>query len=481
MKIGNQLKFGSAILVLLVGVTISCTRSLSIPVSPSFTQTTPTNTPTNTSVNTSTPTNSPTNTPTSTATPTATNTNIGGFTNTFTYTPTITPTFTITNTFTVTNTFTNTATNTATSTPTINPNVIADFEEGALQDAPVNGLSGYWYSVLSTGSSGTTALANAGASGCASGHYVSLGGTVGSSAPTYASLQGDFVNPTGVYNITTSAPANTNAFIFCIKSTQTTQVWFSVSDASTTQSSANAGVYVNVSTSWTPVTVCFNHMQSPNWAPASITGHIFDPTTAISFSWQVTAASTPYDIEVDNFQFGQVGGAACPSFTPTPTPNPKIIDDFEQTGGSPNDSGNIYQITDQNGKLRDGNWFDFTDAGSTAVTNFASSPAQSGTYAAEFSGTMNLASSYAGFGFSFTNPNDGGANQGVSFYDATVAGTGNYTGIVFYAKVQSMSVSNCTGTQSIWVDLVDNSASPDHILAIPVTAAYQPYTIFYNQ
>jgi hypothetical protein len=44
-----------------------------------------------------------------------------------------------------------------------------------------------------------------------------------------------------------------------------------------------------------------------------------------------------------------------------------------------------------------------------------------------------------------------------------------------------MSVSNCTNTQSVWVDIQDNNASPDHILAIPVTAAYQPYTIFYNQ
>ena len=496
VKIGNQLKFGSAILILLVGITVSCTRSLSIPVSPSFTATTPTNTATNTLVNTSTPTNSPTNTPsytptntpiftntatntqTNSPTPTPTNTNVGGFTNTFTDTPTNTLTNTITNTPTATFTPTNTATNTATSTPTTNPNIIGDFEEGGLQDVTTNslGLSGYWYSVLSTGSSGTTALSSAGVAACATGSYVSLGGTTGSAAPVYASLQGDFINPSGYYNITGNAPAGTNAFIFCIKSTQTTQVWFSVSDAGTTATSDNAGVYVNVSTSWTPVTVCFNHMQSQGWGAP---GHMFDPTTAISFAWQVTASSANYDIEIDNFQFAQLGGVVCPAFTATPTPNVKIIDDFEQLGGSPNDSGNIYQVTDQNAKLRDGSWFDFTDAGSTAVTNFASSPAQQGTYAAEFSGTMNLGSSYAGFGFSFTNPNDGGANQGVSFYDATVGGL--YTGIVFTAEVKNMSVSNCTGTQSVWVDMVDNSGSPDHVLAIPVTAAYQPYTIFYNQ
>lgn len=497
MKIGNQLKFGLAILVLLLGVTLSCTRGISVPVSPTFSQGTSTFTSTITSSVTSTQTATPTQTPTSTSTATGANTATGTptFTNTPSFTPsatgqatfTSTPTGTPSGTPTLTATLTLTSTVTNTVTPTPNPDLIADFEEGALADVTTNGLglTGYWYAVKDTaGSSAVTSLGSGGTSGCSAGSYASMSGTTAGSGNVFVQLQGDFINtvtpPTTPYNITANAPANTNAFVFCIKgSVPSNQVWFQVSDAATTQSSAAAGFYVPITSSWTSVTVCFNHMQSPSWAPTSITGHIFDPTTAVSFAWKITDLSATYNIQVDNFQFAQVATASCPSLTPTPTPNPLLIDDFDQTGGSPNDSGNIFQETDVQGKLRDGNWFDFTDAGSTAVTNFASSPAEQGTYAAEFSGTMNLASSYAGFGFSFTNPSDGGANQGVSFYDATVGGL--YTGIVFYAEVKSMSTTNCTGVQPVVVDLVDNSGAPDHNLAVPVTAAYQPYTIFYNQ
>jgi len=145
VKIGNQLKFGLAILVLLLGVTLSCTRGISVPVSPSFSQVTstptstlpntvtstttqtPTSTPTSTNASTATntatltPTATVTDSPTFTASATPTNTNVGGFTNTFTPTFTVTDTPTLTTTNTVTTTPTFTASSTPSATPTDTP------------------------------------------------------------------------------------------------------------------------------------------------------------------------------------------------------------------------------------------------------------------------------------------------------------------------------------------------------------------------
>ncbi len=131
-------------MTILLGVAVSCTRSLSVPVTAVVntpTQTvigtatnTPTNTPTSTSTNTpgNTATNTSATTPTNTATGTATQTPTNSATNTatntacysgpdtctFTYTPTPTNTATNTATSTYTATPLNTSTNTATSTTT---------------------------------------------------------------------------------------------------------------------------------------------------------------------------------------------------------------------------------------------------------------------------------------------------------------------------------------------------------------------------
>ena len=490
----------------MLGVTLSCTRGISVPVSPSISQGTNTFTSTITSTitntQTATPSQTPSLTPTATGANTATNTPTGTPSNTMTptnsYTPSPTGQATATNTptntpsgtptLTATSTVTNTVTNTVTPTP--NPNMIADFEESttALQDVTTNGLglTGYWYSVIdASGSTAVTALETSGASGCSAGNYVSIGGTTGPSGNIYAELQGDFINtvtpPTTPYNITANAPANTNAFIFCIKGTVPgNQVWFAVSDAATTASSDNAGFYVPVTSSWTSVTVCFNHMQSQGWA---LPGHMFDPTTAVSFSWKVTTPASPYNFQVDNFQFGQVGGAVCPSFTPTPTPNYALLDDFEGTGTAPSDSTTqIYTVQDQNGNWRDGAVFNYTDTinGSTATTAISAGNPGS---AIEFSGTLATQGSYAGVGFNFTNSASGAPhNAGVSFYDGTVGG--NYNGIRFDIKVNSIPATNCAA-QPIAVDLVDmngGGVTTDHKIVFPVTSgSWQSVTVYYNQ
>lgn len=115
MRNENYLKFGVAAVILILGVTISCSRNFAVPVT--ATQNTPTLTSTNTSGITSTFTNTPTNTATSTP----------AISSTFTNTATVTATNTITNTATITSTNTSTSTpgaatstftNTATCTPT---------------------------------------------------------------------------------------------------------------------------------------------------------------------------------------------------------------------------------------------------------------------------------------------------------------------------------------------------------------------------
>jgi len=170
--------------------------------------------------------------------------------------------------------------------------------------------------------------------------------------------------------------------------------------------------------------------------------------------------------------------------TTVPVPTYALIDDFEGTGSGTNpgdDSYNIYQVTDQNNHVRDGNWYSTTDSPtSSAVTNYASTFSVVGS-AAEFSGTLGSQTSFASFGFSFTNP-AGTHNAGVSYYDGTVAGTGNYTGIVF--NIAAKNIYTCTNIQSVIVDLVDITAAnvmTDHQIAVPVTATYEAVTIFYNQ
>ena len=356
MKIGNQLKFGSAVLILLLGITISCTRSISVPVTPNIPSGN-NNTPTATFANTATttPTSSPTNTPTVTPSATPTNTNPGGFTSTFTFTATVTNTPTATLSFTSTYTYTYTYTVTPTSTPTTNPNLIADFEEGGNGLVTTNGLglSGYVSGVSDPNSTAVTSLISGG-TGCSSGSYFSVTGTTGVTSVTnpavYGELQGNFLtgSPAPTYNI----PAAYNAFVFCIQGhAPGNQVFFGVTDAATTASSDAAGQYIPISASWQSVTVCFDHMQSQGYTVTTV-GHMFDQTTAVGFQWGTTTQSSTYTIQIDNFQFATVPVGNCPAFTSTPTPNPKIIDVFP---------ANSNQIDVTNG--RNGYWYCYSELG----------------------------------------------------------------------------------------------------------------------
>ena len=469
MNIGNNWKFfGAATIFISLGFVVSCTRTIAIPVSPSF----PTNTPIVVGTPTNSPTTTPTNTPTNTVTPTITNTP-NGPTNTPTNSPTVTPSNT------PSNTATPSPTNTITSTPTANPNAIADFEAGLMKDNSTNGLSGVWYAVLDTTGSttGVTAIL-AGGTGCSSGNYVSMGGNTAATGNIFAQLQGDFLSPAAQYNINTTAPGGTNAFVFCIKgSAPGNQVWFSVADAATSFTSADAGVNVPISAAWTSVTVCFNHMQSPNWAPASLTGHVFDPTTAIHFSWKVTAASSPYEIDIDNFQFAQVVGAVCPTLTPTATVNPMMIDDFE-TNTANLDPGPFATFN--------GSWFTTTD-GSVAispVTNAGSwtdsSPGQTGG-AGDYAAHVTIAGapvSFANFGFNFINPPtttstvDLSAYTGVIFYvkaDAAYPNIGNYLKVSFPDADTALAAGICS------------MCSDFHSANVCLTTSWTPVTIFFSQ
>jgi hypothetical protein len=151
-----------------------------------------------------------------------------------------------------------------------------------------------------------------------------------------------------------------------------------------------------------------------------------------------------------------------------------LIDDFEGPTSSYSDSvSNINVVQDQAGNWRDGYWFAYSDG----TPSFAAGTGYASSTALECSGTMNVD---AGFVFTFTQPGTGCAhNCGVTYYDATVGG--RYTGISFYAKLASVPSAICHGTLPLQVDLVDNGAVTDHIVAVPLTTTWQQFTIYYDQ
>jgi hypothetical protein len=314
-------------------------------------------------------------------------------------------------------------------------------------------------------------VTGAGASGCSSGNFASIGGTIGTTAPTYAQLGGQFINGGAYYPINTGTY---NAFVFCIKSTQTTQVWFQVSDSATTVTAANSdfpGKFVPVSTAWTSVTVCFDQMQSQSWN-ATAAGHIFDPSTAMAFSWEITTSGAAYDLEISNFAFAQVGTAACPSLTPTPAPNLALIDDFEGATSTYSDSvSNIFVIQDQAGNWRDGYWYGYSDG----TFSFGPGAGYNSATALECQSTQ---TNDAGFCLTFTNPGPGCShNCAVTYYNASVGG---YTGISFWAKLNSMPAALCENAMPLEVDMVDNSAVTDHYQVLPLTTTWTQFTVYYD-
>jgi len=357
--------------------------------------------------------------------------------------------------------------------------MIADFSSGFNQDnsGTSANLNGVWYGVGSSGNPTLNVLTTGGCNGSA--NYADITGTSGTTPPVYSTLQGDFIDggsPSGplTYNISTGAPAGTNAFVFCIKgSSSTGTVWFSCSDANT-NGGDTAGVYIPITASWVPQTVCFNHMQSQGWG---CLGCMFDPTQAISFSWKVTASGQPFDISISNFQFAQVAPASCPAFTATPTPNPLLIDNFE-------DGDNQVSVV----AGRNGYWATYVDAyGSSVVPSAAgtfapdTSPGDGSTYAAHISGTMappsnSYASVYAGLSGNFVNP------QGPYNITTNVPGA---TGIAF--KIKATYTNTCANEMpAVRFSVADNTTSSSSdtngvAVTVPTMGTWTPVTVFFNQ
>ncbi len=225
--------------------------------------------------------------------------------------------------------------------------------------------------------------------------------------------------------------------------------------------SPNLTVATNTPVNTATVTATKTPTSTPTFtATATSAGSPYTPTSTPTLTPTATITSTP---------------TATATLTPTstPTPNYALIDDFLGTGGAPDDSSNIYQITDQAGKIRDGGWYSYWDTGSSGATNYSAAGYNGGT-AAEFSGTMD-AGGYAGFGFSFTNPTNS-LTTGVTYYDATVGG--RYTGISFYGMANT--VGNCTGTLVVLADFVDSSGTT-RTVPVPLTTSWTQYTIYFNQ
>ncbi|HVZ79655.1 MAG TPA: carbohydrate binding domain-containing protein [bacterium] len=368
MKYSSKWKFQVAALVAFLGLSFSCTRDISVPVSPSFTQSTPTGTPTNTGTSTFTVTNTPTftftNVPTNTSTFTFTTTNTFTFTFTPTFSPTDTPggntstptntgtntatstaTGTPTDTFTPTQTPTNTATSTATSTPTNtatntpDPNLIDDFEDGDGQISPGSGaFNGFW-NANSDGTAGSNIYPAAASwvDSSAPGNGSSYAAHVTCGAVTqYANFGFTLMNP--------AAAADLSAYtgiVFDVKMDvgSGSLLTVAVSDVDTDMAggvcsscSDYHSTKVCMTTAWTPVTVFWNQLAQAGWGvpqaafkPAQIFGVYFQFPTATNMGvWidnvRLTTATAPGpepNTRVDTLPAGSVLNN--PSLTGLPT------------------------------------------------------------------------------------------------------------------------------------------------------------------
>lgn len=161
-----------------------------------------------------------------------------------------------------------------------------------------------------------------------------------------------------------------------------------------------------------------------------------------------------------------------PTNSPTPTPDYTLIDDFKGTGGSGSDStSGIYSIQDENNKWRDGYWYAASDGPTVIFSGTGTVNPTCIEYATNFA-------TYAKLVFTFTNPS-GSNNAGVTFYDATVGG--RYTGISFWAKINTMPTTVCGTSVPFWVDFVDSQPVSDHSAALPFTTSWKQYTVYFNQ
>lgn len=371
MKFNSKWKIQMAFLAVFLGLSFSCTRDISVPISPSFTQSTPTPTATNTGTSTFTftltatntftftNTNTFTNTPTFTFTPTFTNTNPGGFTstftntptvtdtptNTFTFTPTNTPTFTFTPTDTPTNTFTGTPTgtptNTATNTP--DPNLIDDFEDNDGQISPASGgFNGFWNS-NSDGTAGSNISPAAAAwadSSPGNGSTYAAHVTCGP-VTSYANFGFQFMNPAASVDLSAYT-----GIVFDVKmdgGSGSNILKVSVSDVDTDAAGgvcASCSDYhsgnVCMTTSWQSVTIFWSQLAQAGWGnpqaafkPAQVYGVFFQfPPNQPMGVWldnvRLTTATAPGSLTnkaISDFDFNTGGTNINPGLTGLPAGN----------------------------------------------------------------------------------------------------------------------------------------------------------------
>ncbi len=330
MITGNFWKLlGGFTFLFALGFGVSCTRNITVPVSPSLPNNTPTNTPTPTITNTplNTPTKTPTVTPTNSPTPTITPTPAGP-TNTPSDTPTVTPSNTPSNTATLS------PTNSPTNTPTPDPNLIDDFEDNDGQVQPGPGpvtWSGYWNS-NTDGSSSIFPAPASWVDTASPGNGSNFAAHVTSGAVTsYANFGFNFISPQTASSVV-DLSARTGV-IFDVKiepgSGSTMNVAFSDIDTDVaggicTGCSDYHEAKVCLTTSWQSVTVFFNQLNQEGFGvpqaafqPASIYGLYFKflPNTAM-------------DVWVDNIRL--TSAAAPPALTN------KNVSDFDFNAGGTN-------------------------------------------------------------------------------------------------------------------------------------------------
>ncbi|HEY5037491.1 MAG TPA: hypothetical protein VIJ93_00305, partial [bacterium] len=373
MNIGNhrQTLWGTSLLILL-GVAISCTRNIDVPVSPALTLGTPTNTPTNSPTNTpgSTATNTATNTPTMTNTPngptaTATNSPTVTLTNTPLNTATKTPTST------QTGTPTKTATNSPTSTPAPNYVLIDDFEgtggapsDGSqvyvIKDQNNNWRDGYWFSY----DSATNIVINTAAPGRIGGSSVEATGIL----PTNSAFAGfgfsftnsanpGCLNNCGVTYYDGTVGGYTGITFWAKMGSMPTSICsnaYAVKVDLVDSTLADRIIVLPFTTTWTQFTVYYNQF-------AGLT-----PTALYQLKWEptdpMTAGQMNYDILIDDVQFVSTVNAA-----PTPIPA-ALVDNFED-GDNQSIAANGFTNY----------WYTYNDATATGV-NCPKDGASGGTF-----------------------------------------------------------------------------------------------------
>ncbi len=184
------------------------------------------------------------------------------------------------------------------------------------------------------------------------------------------------------------------------------------------------------------------------------------PTTAISFSWKVTTASSAFNIAIDNFQFAAVPGGNCPAFTATPTPNPDLI----WTNSNSN------QIAIPANAVSNGYWYCYSDLGNqgslgsaanlatfnagspVTITVASGETTASNPISIAYSGTTYSSGTIAGgtnivWGISTTNTGNGGVSVFTSSNGAMfqMASPGSPTSPNYCAYFTGMVGWGCTG------------------------------------